>query len=52
MLRFGLKGNSLTLEQAGKEFDLTRERIRQIEEKAISRLRASEALKGLSEDLE
>ena len=39
-LRFGLiDGNERTLEQVGKEFDLTRERIRQIEAKAISKLR-------------
>ncbi len=39
-LRFGLiDGSAHTLEQIGSEFDLTRERIRQIERKALSRLR-------------
>jgi len=40
-LRFGLEddGRSRTLEETGKEFNLTRERIRQIEKKALSKLR-------------
>jgi RNA polymerase sigma factor (sigma-70 family) len=39
-LRFGLdRGESRTLEEVGEEFDLTRERIRQIEAKAMSKLR-------------
>jgi RNA polymerase primary sigma factor len=39
-LRFGLTGQEpLTLEEVGKQFDLTRERIRQIEAKALSKLR-------------
>ncbi|MGH2760241.1 MAG: sigma-70 family RNA polymerase sigma factor [Actinomycetota bacterium] len=39
-LRFGLfDGRERTLEQVGKEFNLTRERIRQIESKAIAKLR-------------
>ena len=39
-LRFGLKdGRSRTLEEVGKEFDVTRERIRQIEAKALRKLR-------------
>jgi RNA polymerase primary sigma factor len=40
-LRFGLMGeHPRTLEEVGKRFDLTRERIRQIEAKALSKLRA------------
>ena len=39
-LRFGLyDGRTRTLEQVGKEFDITRERIRQIEAKALRKLR-------------
>jgi len=36
---FGLDGKEKTLEEIGKEFNLTRERVRQIKEKAIRRLR-------------
>ena len=39
-LRFGLDGHTpLTLEQVGRQFELTRERIRQIEAKALTKLR-------------
>lgn len=39
-LRFGLEdGRSRTLEEVGKEFNVTRERIRQIEAKALRKLR-------------
>ena len=39
-LRFGLEdGRSRTLEEVGKEFNVTRERIRQIESKTMSKLR-------------
>lgn len=38
-LRFGLDGGrSRTLEEVGKEFSLTRERIRQIEKRALNKL--------------
>jgi RNA polymerase primary sigma factor len=41
-LRFGLDGvDSMTLEEVGQAFDVTRERIRQIEAKAIRKLRHS-----------
>lgn len=44
-MRFGLKdGVSHTLEEVGKEFDVTRERIRQIEAKALEKI---EKLKGI-----
>ncbi len=39
-LRFGLEdGKPMTLEEVGKEFDVTRERIRQIEAKALRKIR-------------
>ena len=39
-LRFGLEdGRARTLEEVGKEFNVTRERIRQIEAKALRKLR-------------
>src|SRR5207253_2826591 len=41
-LRFGLEdGRTRTLEEVGREFNVTRERIRQIEAKALRRLRRS-----------
>ena len=40
ILRFGLRdGHPRTLEEVGKEFNVTRERIRQIEAKALRKLR-------------
>ena len=40
VLRFGLvDGHPRTLEEVGKEFNVTRERIRQIEAKALRKLR-------------
>ncbi len=42
MMRFGLgDGNEYTLEEVGQKFKVTRERIRQIEEKALRKLRQS-----------
>jgi RNA polymerase primary sigma factor len=47
-LYFGLdQEHSLTLEEIGEKFDLTRERIRQIKEKAIRRLRHASRSKAL-----
>ena len=52
-LRFGLTGErSQTLEEIGQEFDLTRERIRQIESKALSKLRHPSSLAKLRDFLE
>ncbi len=36
---FGIDGGSLTLEQIGDEFGLTKERIRQIKEKSLRKLK-------------
>jgi RNA polymerase primary sigma factor len=47
-LYFGLnKEHSLTLEEIGERFNLTRERVRQIKEKAIKRLRHASRSKNL-----
>ena len=52
MLRFGLAdGNIHTLEEVGKNFKLTRERIRQIETKALNKLRYQSRLKNLKDFL-
>ena len=44
---FGLGCSEMTLEEIAEEFGLTRERVRQIKEKAIRRLRQSSRSKGL-----
>ena len=47
-MRFGLEdGITHTLEEVGGEFSVTRERIRQIEAKALERMREHRALKKL-----
>jgi RNA polymerase primary sigma factor len=52
-LRFGLEdGHSRTLEEVGKEFGVTRERIRQIEVKALRKLRHPRLGKKLRDYLE
>ncbi len=49
ILRFGLdSGVPMTLEDVGKEFDITRERIRQIEAKALRKIRRPGAIKHLT----
>lgn len=52
-LRFGLEdGKARTLEEVGKEFDVTRERIRQIEAKALRKLRHPSRSRKLKDYLE
>ena len=52
-LRFGLlDGRSRTLEEVGREFKVTRERIRQIEAKALRKLRHPSRSKRLKDFLD
>lgn len=52
-LRFGMNdGRARTLEEVGKEFDVTRERIRQIEAKALRKLRHPSRSRKLKDFLE
>jgi len=53
VLRFGLEdGRARTLEEVGKEFNVTRERIRQIEAKALRKLRHPSRSRKLKDFLE
>ena len=53
MMRFGLEdGRGRTLEEVGREFGVTRERIRQIEAKALAKLRKNRESKPLKDYLE
>ena len=50
-LRFGLTdGRIRTLEEVGKVFDITRERVRQIEAKTLKKLRMAFTLAGIGKD--
>ena len=52
-LRFGIPDdNNMTLEQVGKNLSLTRERVRQIEQKALQKLRGHPSLKFLKDYLD
>jgi RNA polymerase sigma factor (sigma-70 family) len=51
-LRFGFpSGDSMTLEQVGNNLNLTRERVRQIESKALNKMRTHPRLKFLKDYL-
>ena len=53
MLRFGIgDGRTWTLEEVGQRFDVTRERIRQIESKAIRKLRHPRRAQALQDYIE
>ena len=49
-LRFGLRdGNAYNLAEIGRKFDLTRERVRQIQEEALTKLRQTERVDRLAD---
>lgn len=50
-MRFGMYGEAKTLDEIGKELDVSRERVRQVEAKALRKLRTSEKLSSLSDDV-
>lgn len=53
-MRYGIDWPKYTLEQVGEEFDVTRERIRQVEQKVIQKLREHEWLQkmlGIEDDM-
>lgn len=54
-MRYGIDGPKYTLEQVGAEFNVTRERVRQIEQKVLQKLKEHEGLQkllGLEDDFE
>ena len=53
-MRYGIDGPKYTLEQVGEEFDVTRERVRQIEQKVIQKLKEHQGLQkilGIEDDV-
>lgn len=48
---FGLNGTPLTLEEIGKDMNLTKERVRQIKEKALKKLRSEVLMNSLTFDI-
>ena len=51
-LRFGFEGNPMLLEEIGKEFNVTRSRVSQIERKALRKLRSMSQARNLKDYLE
>lgn len=54
-MRYGIDGPKYTLEQVGAEFNVTRERVRQIEQKVLQKLKEHiglQKLLGLEDDFE
>ncbi len=54
-MRYGIDGPKYTLEQVGEEFDVTRERVRQIEQKVVQKLKEHQWLQkmlGIEDDIE
>lgn len=54
-MRYGIDGPKYTLEQVGAEFNVTRERVRQIEQKVLQKLKEHEGLQkllGLEDEFE
>jgi hypothetical protein len=54
-MRYGIDGPKYTLEQVGEEFEVTRERVRQIEQKVIQKLKEHQGLQkmlGIEDDIE
>ena len=54
-MRYGIDGPRFTLEQVWEEFDVTRERVRQIEQKVIQKLKEHQGLQkmlGIEDDIE
>ncbi|HCB51550.1 TPA: hypothetical protein DEP21_03170 [Patescibacteria group bacterium] len=53
-MRYGIDGPRYTLEQVGEEFNVTRERVRQIEQKVIQKLKEHAGLQkilGIEDDI-
>ena len=54
-MRYGIDGPKYTLEQVGEEFQVTRERVRQIEQKVLQKLKEHIGLQkilGIEDDIE
>ena len=51
-LRFGLKGAAATLAEIGNEIGISRERVRQLEGRALARLREPPGASGLLRSLD